>query len=549
MLIDRLALSLSSATPVAHVVDLLARGDDATLATPGIVRPALVASLFALEPRPTLVVLPGEETAERFWRQAAAFLGRERVLHLPDRADLPWSDTAPDLAVVGARAHALYALDKGRPVIVVASARALMRAVPPHGSRAFDPLVLAAGAQLDLEQTAETLARMAYERVEAAELPGQFAVRGGILDVYPAGSTAPVRAELFGDDIETLRHYVPSTGQAIGDAGSVEVFPCRELAISNRGAEVVEKAMRDRALKNPSIAREVELIGQGVYFNGVERYLPLLYKKTGSVTDFLASDTLVVVAEPRSLFDDAVRRREELEAAAPAANVRSVLPDKGALEGLYITPAQLDFGERQRLTLVSLHRAGAGVDAQLAARRPEVSGGEERFIGGVRSLASTGYAVAVTVPDRRTRRRIEDSLAGAGVAFSERRDHVTADGEPQAIAPLPGDAVTLADTDVPAGFVVPDAKVAVISIDDVYPRSSIRRARRQIDPTRVTFGFAPGDYVVHATHGIALFREMVRQEVLGAERDYLLLEYAKGDKLYVPVEQIDRITKYVGAEG
>ncbi len=546
MLINRLAASLSGAAPFQRISELLAGGADATLATPGLVRPAAVASLFTLEPRPMLVVLAGEEAAERFWRQTAALLGRERVLHLPDRADLPWSDAAPDLEVAGARAHALYALDKNRAQIVVASARALMRTVPPQGSHVFDPLVLAAGGEIDLEDAAARLARMAYERVDAAELPGQFALRGGILDVYPAGSTSPVRAELFGDEIETLRHYVPSTGQAIGDAEAIEVFPCRELAISARGTEAAEKLLRDRALKEPAIAHELELLSSGIYFNGIERYLPVFYKRVGRATDYLGTDTLVVVAEPRSLFDDAVRRREELESSAP---FRLLIADKPSLEGLYLSPAELDFGERQRLTLVSLHRAGAGVDAQLAARRPEVAGGEERFIGGVRSLSTTGYAVALAVPDRRARRRIADALAGAGVPFAEQRDHTAASDAPLVDTPLDPATVTVTDTDIPAGFVVPDARIAVVSIDDVYPRSSIRRARRQIDPTRVTFGFGPGDYVVHATHGIALFKEMVRQEVLGAERDYLLLEYAKGDKLYVPVEQIDRITKYVGAEG
>ncbi len=546
MLINRLAASLSAAKPFATIADALARGDDATLAAPGLIRPALVASIFALEPRPVLVVLAGEESAERFWRQTASLLDRSRVLHLPDRADLPWTDAAPNLAAIGARSHALYALDKNRPQVVVASARALMRTVPPQGSHVFDPLVLAAGASLDLDTAVATLARMAYERVESAESPGQFAVRGGILDVYPAGSSSPVRVELFGDEIETLRHFVPSTGQAIGDAEPIEVFPCRELAISARGAEVAEKLLRDRALKQPAIAHELELLGEGVYFNGIERYLPLFYKRVGMATEYLGTETLVVVAEPRSLFDDAVRYREELEAAAASISHRSLVPGKSALEGLFLTPAQLDFGERQRLTLVSLHRAGAGVDAQLAARRPEVSGGEERFIGGVRSLSSTGYSVALTVPDRRARRRIADSLAVAGVPFAEERDHTVLATADRALSAT---ALTITDTDVPAGFVIPDAKIAVISIDDVYPRSQVRRARRQIDPTRVTFGFAPGDFVVHATHGIALFKEMVRQEVLGSERDYLLLEYSKGDKLYVPVEQIDRVTKYVGAEG
>ena len=153
------------------------------------------------------------------------------------------------------------------------------------------------------------------------------------------------------------------------------------------------------------------------------------------------------------------------------------------------------------------------------------------------------------MPDRRARRKISDVLTEAGVRMEVERDHAAhpEGAEPEA-SPLAKGLVEVADTDVPAGFVIADAKIAVVSIDDVYPRSAVRRARRQIDPTRVTFAFVPGDYVVHATHGIALFKEIVRQEVLGQERDYLLLEYAKGDKLYVPVEQIDRITKFVGPD-
>ena len=165
MLINRLSASLSACKPFAHIAELLAEGKDATLASPGLIRPALAAAVYSAEPRPILVVLAGEEAAERFWRQTAAFLDRSRVLHLPDRADLPWTDTEPDLEVVGARARALYSLDKNRPVIVVASARALMRSVPPQGSHVYNPLVLAAGNTLDLEEAASTLTRMAYERV------------------------------------------------------------------------------------------------------------------------------------------------------------------------------------------------------------------------------------------------------------------------------------------------------------------------------------------------------------------------------------------------
>jgi len=542
MLIDRLAASLAAAKPYATITTLLGAGSDATLAVPGLIRPAVVAALHSQEPRPTLVIVAGEENAERFWRQTAAFLGQSRVLHYPERTDYPWSGIAPDLEQVGARARALYALEKNRPVIVVASARALLRSVPPHGSQVFDPLTLGVGLAIDLGEETARLSRMGYERVEVAETPGQFAVRGGILDVFPAGGLAPVRAELLGDEIETLKRYVPSTGQAIGDSEPVEIFPCRELAIGSRGVENVQKVLRDKALKDPFLAHQLELLEQGVYFNGIEVFLPLLYKRVGMPTEYLGPDVLTVVAEPRSLFDDAVRRREEIEGLAQAARVD--------LDGLYLKPAELDFSARQRLTLISIFRAGTGADAELSARRPEVSGGEERFVGGVRSLLSTGNAVALAIPDRRTRRRIADLLVETGVRVEMGRDHAAPADDGAAVGPVPLErgVVEVVDTDVPAGFVIADARVAVVSIDDVYPRTAIRRARRQIDPTRVTFAFVPGDYVVHATHGIALFKEIARQEVLGQERDYLLLEYAKGDRLYVPVEQIDRITKFVGPD-
>lgn len=560
MLIERLAASLSSAKPYNTIGELLARGADATLAAPGLIRPMLVAALYTDRPRPMLVIISGEEAAERFARQTAAYLGRERVMHYSDRSDFPWSDVRPNLDEIGTRARALYALDKGRDVIVVASARSLLRAIPPQGSRAFDPLVLAAGADLDLDAAAERLVRMGYERVDSAEEPGYFAVRGGILDVFPAGSQHPVRAELFGDEIETLKRYVPGTGQSIGTSEPIEVYPCREMALSTRGAELAARELRDRSLKDPFIAHHLEIMRQGIPFNGMERYLPLFYKRVGQPTEYAGADTLVVVAEPRSLFDDTVRRREELETAAKATHVVSMKTNGAPLDGLYLKPAELDFGERQRLTLLSLLRAGTGVDAEMAARRPEVAGGEERFVGGLRSLASSGFGLAVAIPDRRTRRRIADTLVEAGVAIGEERDHARGDAgdadghapgsdDPQGRAPLTTGSVCLSDVDIPAGFVVPDARIAVVSIDDVYPRSTQRRRRREIDPTRVTFAFKPGDYVVHATHGIALFREIVSQEVLGAVRDYLLLEYAKGDRLFVPVDQIDRITKYVGPDG
>jgi len=547
-LLADLSTQLGHAPGFAHARETLDGGGDFALAAPGAVRPLLVAALFRENPRATLVVVSGAEAADRFARQLAAYLPLDRVLTLPMPATFPWSRDPSDPSTAGRRARALHALEESRPLIVVASARSLMRHVAPRSApETYRPVVLRAGGELDLVAATDALALMGYERVDVADEPGRFAVRGGTLDVYPSDGHFPVRAELFGDEVETLRRYVPGTGQTVGDAPETEVYPCRELRLSNSIAKDIAHSYRsafrdvkEKALTDPWLAHDLELLEQGVYFNGVDAYLPRIYKELGAVTDYIAKDALVVVAEPRALFDDTVRHWDEIDTSAHTAGYDP--------ERFYLKPPHVDLGGRQRLTLLSLLRAGGAVDGELASRRPEVAGGESKTVAGLRGLLDTGFRVVVTAHDRRQRDTLIASLAEAGLPV------VTYAGAPHA---EPGSAADVAQTladrvvhmavaDVPAGYVVPDARLAVVSVDDAFPRS-VRRSPTA-DPTLLTFDFKPGDYVVHATHGIALFREVVRREVLGFSRDYLHLEYAKGDKLFVPVEQLDRVTRYVGPD-
>ncbi|MDO9558031.1 MAG: transcription-repair coupling factor [Coriobacteriia bacterium] len=525
-LLPLLSEALSAEPVLQRAVAILETGGDVTLAAGSLVRSLVTAHVFGLRSRPTLVVVPGEETAERFARQLGIYLPHDSVISFPERRDMPWDRTRPDLGAIGRRARALYGLDHGRAVVVVASARALLRTLPPQGSHVFEPLVLEAGCALELTDVAGQLARMGYERADKADEPGVFAIRGGILDVFPSDGSYPVRAELFGDDVETLRRFIPSTGQDIGDAPRTEVFACREVSLGTRAAQAAERAF-GRPKPEGQLAEDLESIQQGVYFNGVERYLPVFYKNPGTVMDSLSAGALVVLAEPRALFDDMARYYDEVSARAHVAGVK--------IDGLFVGPASIDLGGRQRLTFLSVLRANGAVDGEIASRRPDVTGGEEAFTGGLRGLMGAGHRVIVTVPDRRRRESIEATLARAGLSTRRAEDDRT----------LAERIVTVAMADVPAGYVLPNAHLAVVSIDDAFPRS-VRR--READTTRLTFAFKPGDFVVHVTHGIALFKELARQTVLGAERDYLLLEYAKGDKLYVPVEQLDRVTKYVGPD-
>jgi transcription-repair coupling factor (superfamily II helicase) len=539
---------LGTAPGYAHCDEILTEGRDFSLATPAGVRPLVVASLFRSRPRAMLVVVSGAEAADRFARQLASYLPLEYVLTLPLSATAPWSRDPAHPQTAGRRARAIHSLEQGRPLIVVASARALQRRVAPRSApETYQPLVLRVGAELDLVAAADRLALMGYERLDSADEPGRFAIRGGTLDVYPSDGHYPVRAELFGDEIESLRRCVPGTGQTVGDAPETELYPCREMRLSRSVSKDIvhsyRSAFRDlkeKALADPWLAHDLDLLEQGVYFNGVEAYMPRVYKELGAITDYVARETLVVMAEPRALFDDTVRHFEEMESAAHTAGFEA--------PRFYLAPSEVDLGGRQRLTLLSLLRAGGAVDGELASRRPEVAGGESKAIAGIRGLLETGYRVVFTSHDRRQRDKLSASLTEAGlpVAAYAGAPHAAPGSATDAPDGLAERVVHMAVADVPAGYVIGDARLAVVSVDDAFPRSS--RRSRVADMTLLTFDFKPGDYVVHATHGIALFREVVRREVLGSARDYLHLEYAKGDKLFVPVEQLDRVTKYVGPD-
>lgn len=570
MLIHRIAAQLYTAEPLQVIENALAAGEDATLAVSQSGRTLMVAAQFARRPRPTVYVVSGEDAADRASRALIGYVGAEHVVRFPERVDYPWKDAQPDDAVVAARCAALGRIAAGEPCIMVASARALLRCVPPTASRYWASTLFSVGEELAFDEVPSRLVGMGYTRGDDADVAGMFRVHGDSIDIFPAQATNPVRIEFFGDEIDRIRRMVASTGQTIGDEDTVEVFPCRELALTDEAAERLRCALYAPAKDDTELAALLELVEARVATPALDRFMPLMYGETVSPLAHVHPNTLVILSEPRSLFDDCVRAYEDLERRAGEAKVSH-------LDGLYVRPQQLDFGAQQRLNYVSIIRAGGAVTAELKIEQPALAGSDNRFISRIQEVTANRYACVFAVPDRGARESLELSFTDESLPFEEslqtapeNRGALDPSVSLRVLDPLNlkriGDSaaqtavptitrgrVTFVDAPIPAGVVVPEAHLAVFSLNDLNARMDAKRtrgrARRRVDITEVTFPFKPGDYVVHATHGIALFAEIVRQEVAGRERDYFLLEYADGDKLYVPLEQVDRITRYVGPDG
>ena len=610
MLIDSLAFTLEKSGCLDAFWGKLDAGTDATLGVAASARPFLVAARFAHGPQATLVVVAGEDAAVTFARQVASYVGEERVLRFPERADVPFAPKKPDALVIAQRMEAAWALQSARPVVVVASARALLRLMAPPSAMAARPVALAAGTELDamgipgveeLDDLPRALAAAGYADTGELDGPGTFAHRGGTLDVFPGNLDFPVRLDFFGDELEEIRRIVPATGQTISSLPSVEIYPVSEFPTSVRALADARRALEKPALTNPALREVLEKMEGGLVFEGADVVLPYLYKNPVTLGAYAGAGTLSALIEPRSLFDDAAHGADDLAERARGTNI--------ALSGLYASPAAMDFGGAVRATYVSIMRVGGELDDELPVKRVDVAGVPDKIFGKLKSLTEDRYTVVFSAPNYRARETMRHAFVDHGIpiqilkpenlddgnsaaavgrgvpradsadsekegynphpSFSESEDcpstgcsarppldelqsadSVDTDTPAQAKRRLRRGVVNIVDVDIPLGMIIPKAHLALVSAADTQgSRAASRAAWVSVDVTEVTFPFKPGDYVVHAAHGIAFFRDLVRREVDGTERDYLQLEYAEGDKLFVPVEQLDRVTRYVGPEG
>lgn len=543
MLIDMLSAQLVKSGALENAWGKLDAGQDATIGVASSARPFLVAARFVSDPRSTLVVCAGEDSAEVFARTVGAFIGEERVLRLPDYGGNPFLLDAPaQPRLHGTRLRALWALQSGEEVVVVASARALLRRIAPAVASIAEPLTLNVGVDLSespqrgassFDELEQTLVSMGYENTGQLDGPGTFCMQGGALDVYPGNLPYPVRLDFFGDELDEIRRFLPSTGQTISSLEHVDLFPVREFRVDEKSLRLAKRAIAKSAETNADKRELLERLEDD------SRELPdlmaaYLLGETATVGDYLPASALTVLIEPRSLVDDAMHAYDEQSTRCVGTSI--------PVSDLYVGPTELDFGKNPRATYVSIMRVGVQLDSELVVKRADVAGDPDKLFGRLRSLAETGFAVVFSVPHFRARQEMKLSLVDLGIPINEVLDVVN-DG-----AKLKRGQVNIVDVDIPLGMIFPAAKMALVSLSDTQGSMATRK-RTRVDVTEITFPFKPGDYVVHAAHGVAFFKEIVRQDVGGSERDYLLLEYAEGDKLYVPVEQLDRVTRYVGPEG
>ena len=545
---DALATDDTDGAPLRSLAPLLrsepgltrALGEpDARLAVGEAARPISIAALAALSNRrPLLVACPTGTMARQLHDDLGQFLDADELVLFPGWETLPFERVSPNVETMGQRLDVLWRLrhPERMPKVIVAGVRGLLQKLGP-GALDVEPVVVRPGGEIDPEQLARTLVEFGYRREEVVEHRGEFARRGAIVDVYPACADAPIRIDLWGDEVDRLTRFGVNDQRSTADLDEVRIFPARELtptaAVRSRAAALVAT--------EPWGREQWERLAEGLHFDGMESWLPWLVDDVATlITDVLPADAKVVLVEPRRMRDraaDLIAEEDDLARTLASTWARDpsktfprlhaepdvLLADAGSFWSIDSTPESPDTPVVEAMGWGPVVGDGSGLTDRL------------------RDLLADGYRVVVAADGDGSARRLKSLLLDQGLDLR--------------LIPGPIDELPVGGSIVVAplqrGVTLPNAKIAIVAESDLTGRRRAHRSarRRKRGETASTFeDLTTGNYVVHHQHGVGQYEGMVKRSIGGVERDYLLVAYKGGDKLYIPSDQIDSIRQYVGGE-
>jgi transcription-repair coupling factor (superfamily II helicase) len=535
---------------------------------PEALRPFLVTGLARVG-RTVLAVTATSREAEDLVADLGDLLDPARVAYFPSWETLPHERLSPRSDTVGRRLAVLRQLTHpdGEPLqVVVAPVRSVLQP-QVKGLGDLEPVELRAGQTAQLDQVVQHLADAAYTRVDLVEKRGEFAVRGGIVDVFPPTEEHPLRVEFFGDEVEEIRSFAVADQRTVEPKERLWAPPCRELLLT----DAVRARAKALGEAHPTLLELTDKIAAGIAVEGMESLAPVLVEEMELLVDLLPDDATVLVLDPervRRRSHDLVATAEEFLAASWAAAAsggeapidlsRASYRDLGDVRAHTIarglpwwstSPFGLD-EETGEGGGISADTAGVPVRSVPLKAAETYRGDVEAAIKQLATWRDDGWRVLVVQAAQGPAQRTVESLGEHDVPARLGQDAESC--KPRL------NVVTVVPASLGHGFVEESLKLAVLTGEDISgQRSATRdlqrmpvRRKRQIDPLELK----PGDYVVHEQHGVGRFVEMKQREVGGAVREYLVVEYgaskrgAPPDRLYVPADALDQVTRYVGGE-
>ena len=502
---------------------------------------------------PVLVVTHDARSAQELEAELRFYLDGTDLplLPFPDWESLPYDAFSPHPDIISERLLALYRLPELRRGIVLVGATTLQHRLAPRSYVAGHTFLLSTGEQLEIDPFRTRLAEAGYRAVAQVLEPGEYAVRGGLVDVFPMGAAAPYRFDLFGDKIESIRRFDPETQRSADKLDAMRLLPAREVPLNPAGIQQFRQAFRARFEGDPQKVALYREVSKGSAPAGIEYYLPLFFDTTATLFDYLPADTLCLLEDGiDQTAADFWRETSDRYRILRTDPERPILPP----EPLFLTPDEM-MGALERYPQVlmspfatdpSLNVSGA--EAHYTTRlppalpvSPKAEIPHQALFDWLRSYPGRVLVVAETPGRREVLRALLrahgfDPVPCSG--WAEFRSTAT--------------SLALTDSDLDKGLLLVEPALAVITEPQLYGERAAQRRRRS-QPARdlnaVIRDLAElhlGDPVVHEAHGVGRYRGLQILDVGDGPTEFLTLEYLGGDKLYVPVTDLARIGRYTG---
>jgi transcription-repair coupling factor (superfamily II helicase) len=506
----------------------------------------VLARLFQKVRRPFLIITPNTSAHEIFYKDLAFFAPEEasgrdpwhRLLLFPAHEVLPFKELSFDTEVSCARVGAAYVAQTSRePWLLVAPAAALRQKLPPPGSLQEALAYAVAGENLERESFLQTLLESGYERRPVVEERGEFSVRGGVIDLFPPLYAQPVRLEFWGDEVESLRFFDPASQRSQGSLEELLVLPASE--------ESLNPAARERALarrkrrQDPQFWQNVQL---GRHFPRIERHIEDFYDHPRTLWDYLPPDTVVVEWDPLNLAQD-LEKLEEQAAAEPQGWLDEIPWEERRGGHASIFCPLLPWGITEEAGDFAFQVArNDGLAQELAQAGAEGGRLVPALAGRLEEWRRNGLHTILVCLSRHRAERLAQLLR------EENLDAVFT------LTPSwePGGEVEITIGELSGGFRLPASGLIVLTEDEALGFRPERRRHKESKPPQFLTSLADlqeGDAIVHLDHGIGIYRGLVKLTVGSEVNDFLELEYQGGDRLYLPVDRLHLVQKYLGVDG
>lgn len=519
-------------------------------------RPCLVAGTYLAKPVQTILVVKSYEQALN-WQAKLIIFGvpHDDIRLLPSGLSALFEDAAPETVTLSDRLGSLAFLASGEPGIVIATPQAaLERTLHPDDIREYT-LNFSVGLQLPPPEAVKKLSALGYEPAEPVRVPGQFSRRGGILDIFPVGHESPIRIEFFGDEVDSMREFDAMTQRSSRASGEFTLGLSRETLVPSPELELDEMLERaaqiEGAQLDPEAAQRLEqLISEDrmalehqSYFDRLDLYRPLIQPDGPCAVDYLSEEGRLILEEPLDIASTCDRLEEELGEALKHRHQRGEILAATAHDFVH---SPHHFSDHENLlSLTAMNAVPDWIDDPVEYSIGAVSienyrGQPQMLTQAIKNWQEQKLSISFATDQPNRTRTVLSQV--------EIFPTPTDEGHPWDQSEELPEGLYIVDGNPAAGFILPEAKVALVTDHELYGVARLKLPQRKFSegiPIATALDLKPGDYVVHINFGIGVFQGLVKRTQEGIEKEYLHIKYKAPDQLFVPADQLDRIQKYV----